>query len=176
MFHVFCLFLCLEKMVSHCVSLSFKKFFFLTRFLYVPKMFKSCCFLGKNVGKTLFSVSDLLVSKTFVWEKSVLFFHYFLKLLILISFLFALKQPKFRQKSFIFCSVSLCFIFSFNIFPFFFLSSPLSLFTFSLFLFPLFSILSFSLSQCFSFSFFVSHVSLSVFFSIAVFAYPLFCS
>ena len=25
--------------------------------------FKSCCFLGKNVGKTLFSVSDLLVKK-----------------------------------------------------------------------------------------------------------------
>ena len=87
---MFFLSLCLEKMFSHFVSLFFFILLFnsdslLDSILMYPKL-KRLLLSWKNVGKTTFSVSDLLVKKTFVCEKSVLFFPY---LLFLISSLFA---------------------------------------------------------------------------------------
>ena len=159
-------------MVSHFVSLSF---FDLLHFV-VPKIINVVAFLEKR-WKTLFSGSDLLVSKTFAREESVLFSITF-DFLVCNHFSLRFKTTKnqTKKKHFLFLFSHFLFHFFLSTFSFFSLPSLLSLFTFpfhffvhffllfSLFLSPLFSILSFFCISCF----------LICFFSIAVFVYPLF--
>ena len=110
MFHVFCLFLCLEKLVSHFVSLSF----FILLFNSVSLLYsisyasqnKKCCFLGKTLEKISFLFLISWFKKHFVCEKVRFVFPLFLKV-----FSRPFKTKKIRQKSFIFCvcSVPFCF-------------------------------------------------------------------
>ena len=123
-------------------------------------------------------------------RKNPFYFPLFLKLFKSFS-LFTSKHRKTDRKIFIFCLCLVPFLFHFFFiqhFSLLSLSSLMSLFTFfsfhlfvhlfllfSPFLLSLFSILAFSLSQCFSFSPSVPHVSLSHFFSSAVFCVFPFC-
>ena len=115
-------------------------------------------------------------------------FELFLEFLVNPCSLFTFSHEKSAQKPSFFVSAQslFCFTFAFNIFPYFlsslFLSSffPSFLFVHPFLLFFSFSLLSFlhsffiSLSQCFSFSFFLYLMFTHLFFSIAVVAYPLF--
>ena len=177
----FCLFLGLEKMVSHFVSLSL--FFLILLFnsvslhysIYMHPKLKMLLLSWKNVGKLFFCFWSLGLKNICAWKiRSVFPSHP--KLLFPISSLFALNPQQIKQKNIIFClcSVSFCFMF-FNFFPSFLFHccclcslSPF-IFLFISFCFSPFSFLSFHHSFFFTISLFlflffsVSHVSLSVF-------------
>ena len=123
----------------------------------------------KNVGKTLFSVSDLLVSKTFVCEKIRFGFPLFLKLLFLISLLSALNYQNHTKTSFfVFVQTLFVSLFLFQLFSFF-LFHHCCLCSISPFIFLF-------IPLCFSLFFLVSPSPRFLYISISVFLFPFFFS
>ena len=150
---MFCLFLCLEKMVSLFVKL-FLWFFFLTLYLFFTLFFdvsqnKNVVFWEWKYGKNflLFSVSVLLVRKHFVCEKIRFILQLFLKLCLKSFSLFTLNHKNqaknlhflilfspFFCLTFFFQHFSRFFFFHhfflWSLFPFIFCSSLFSFLTF----------------------------------------------